>query len=109
MTRKAYGGDPFTYDLEAALAATANGGPDRQAVQAEPPTRDELVRHLEKFGPDGVEELPASTESTSPRSCGAPLRPTGAALVHWSSSRRARAGRTFAHQSVSRNGAALAA
>jgi hypothetical protein len=30
---------------------------ERQAVQLKPPTRDELVRHLEKFGPEGVQEL----------------------------------------------------
>lgn len=30
---------------------------EKEAVQLQPPSRDELVRHLEKFGPEGIKEL----------------------------------------------------
>jgi transposase-like protein len=80
-----YGSDPFAYDLAAALEASTAARPTpRQIGQATaracgrlagtyaeafwtarrgipsadtPPTRDQLVRHVEKFGPEGVQEV----------------------------------------------------
>jgi hypothetical protein len=86
-TRKVYGSDPFSYDFGQALGSESKPATpeqigrnftsacgkqagayartfwanrrrsEREAVQLVPPTRDALIRHVEKFGSEGVEEL----------------------------------------------------
>jgi Homeodomain-like domain len=87
LSTKVYGSDLFAYDFEGALgSASKRATPEqigksfgwacgklagdyarafwfnrrrseRQAVQPQPPTRDELVRHVKRYGPEGVEEV----------------------------------------------------
>jgi hypothetical protein len=84
-----YGSDPFSYDLEAALAGptgrrrtsperigksvgsacgkqageyartfwASRYRSERDAVSLRPPTRDQLLRHAEKFGTEGVADV----------------------------------------------------